>query len=177
MPFPAHLNDAAIEELGRELDAMREEIMDSRGDRDRRYILRLIRLQRSLAFGGRVAILASIALLPRWDHPLAGWPSFLAIIGLGTLMLALAKIFENMEIGHNVMHAQWDWMRTPTSTPARGNGTRLSRPTSGSTHTTSCITPGRTSRERTAMSATACCGSPNTSAGTPSTCCSRSPHS
>jgi linoleoyl-CoA desaturase len=113
MPFPAHLNDAAIEELGRELDAMREEIMDSRGDRDRRYILRLIRLQRSLAFGGRVAILASIALLPRWDHPLAGWPSFLAIIGLGTLMLALAKIFENMEIGHNVMHAQWDWMRDP----------------------------------------------------------------
>ena len=24
-----------------------------------------------------------------------------------------AKIIENMEIGHNVMHGQWDWMRDP----------------------------------------------------------------
>jgi linoleoyl-CoA desaturase len=28
-------------------------------------------------------------------------------------MLALAKILENMEIGHNVMHGQWDWMNDP----------------------------------------------------------------
>src|SRR5262245_45067068 len=82
MPFPAHLNDAAIEELGRELDAMRDEVMDSRGDRDRRYILGLIRLQRTLALGGRVAILASIALLPRWQHVLAGWAPFIAVIAL-----------------------------------------------------------------------------------------------
>jgi linoleoyl-CoA desaturase len=113
MPLPAHLNDAAIEALGRELDAMRDEVMDSRGDRDRRYILRLIRLQRSLALGGRVVILASLGLLPHWEHALAGWPSFLAVMALGTLMLALAKVLENMEIGHNVMHAQWDWMRDP----------------------------------------------------------------
>ena len=26
---------------------------------------------------------------------------------------ALAKILENMEIGHNVMHGQWDWMNDP----------------------------------------------------------------
>jgi Oxidoreductase FAD-binding domain len=26
---------------------------------------------------------------------------------------AVAKILENMEIGHNVMHGQWDWMRDP----------------------------------------------------------------
>ena len=25
----------------------------------------------------------------------------------------MAKILENMEIGHNVMHGQWDWMRDP----------------------------------------------------------------
>jgi fatty acid desaturase len=25
----------------------------------------------------------------------------------------VAKILENMEIGHNVMHGQWDWMRDP----------------------------------------------------------------
>jgi linoleoyl-CoA desaturase len=28
--------------------------------------------------------------------------------------LALAKILENMEIGHNVMHGQYDWTRDPT---------------------------------------------------------------
>ena len=33
--------------------------------------------------------------------------------GLGTAALGLAKILENMEIGHNVMHGQWDWMRDP----------------------------------------------------------------
>ena len=31
----------------------------------------------------------------------------------GTVGLSLAKILENMEIGHNVMHGQWDWMRDP----------------------------------------------------------------
>jgi linoleoyl-CoA desaturase len=29
------------------------------------------------------------------------------------VLLALAKSLENMEIGHNVMHGQWDWMRDP----------------------------------------------------------------
>ena len=113
MSFPTHLSDSAIEELGRELDTIRDEILESRGERDRRYILRLIAIQRGLALGGRIVILASLAFLPEWDHPLAGWTSVLAISGLGTLMLAVAKILENMEIGHNVLHAQWDWMRDP----------------------------------------------------------------
>jgi linoleoyl-CoA desaturase len=29
------------------------------------------------------------------------------------LTLAASKIIENMEIGHNVMHGQWDWMNDP----------------------------------------------------------------
>jgi linoleoyl-CoA desaturase len=36
-------------------------------------------------------------------------PAWLA----GTGLLSLSKILENMEIGHNVMHGQWDWMRDP----------------------------------------------------------------
>jgi len=113
MSFPVRLNEAAVEEFGRELDAIRDEVMDSRGDADRRYILRLIRTQRSLALGGRIVILASLAFLPRWGHVLSGWAWFVPVIALGTLMLGLAKVLENMEIGHNVMHAQWDWMRDP----------------------------------------------------------------
>ena len=31
----------------------------------------------------------------------------------GTTMLALSKILDNMEIGHNVMHGQYDWMGDP----------------------------------------------------------------
>jgi len=31
----------------------------------------------------------------------------------GGTVLGLAKILENMEIGHNVMHGQWDWMNDP----------------------------------------------------------------
>jgi linoleoyl-CoA desaturase len=113
MSSTLHLSGAAVEEFGRELDALRDEVMDSRGEADRRYIVRLIRLQRSLALGGRLVIFASLPLLPRFGHALAGWSWFLPVVGLGTLMLAAAKILENMEIGHNVMHAQWDWMRDP----------------------------------------------------------------
>src|SRR4051812_10095535 len=31
----------------------------------------------------------------------------------GTSALSAAKILENMEIGHNVLHGQWDWMNDP----------------------------------------------------------------
>jgi NADPH-dependent stearoyl-CoA 9-desaturase len=111
--LPVNLTDAQIEEFGRELDAIRDEVMDSRGERDRAYILRLIRVQRSLAVSGRFVIYAGLFLLPAWGHALAGWGSCLAVIGLGTVMLGLAKILENMEIAHNVLHAQWDWMKDP----------------------------------------------------------------
>ena len=36
----------------------------------------------------------------------AGW-------WLGTASLAYAKSIENMELGHNISHGQWDWMNDP----------------------------------------------------------------
>ena len=111
--MPVDLSDAQIEEFGREMDAIRDEVMDSRGERDRRYILRVIRTQRTLAVVGRFIIYAGLFFLPAWGHALAAWSTTLAIIGLGTAMLGTAKILENMEIAHNVMHAQWDWMKDP----------------------------------------------------------------
>ena len=109
----ANLTDAQIEEFGREVDAIGEEVMASRGEKDRAYILRLIRTQRLMALGGRVVMLLSIWFLPALGLPLAGWPQLLSALGLGATMLGLAKILENMEIGHNVLHAQWDWMKDP----------------------------------------------------------------
>jgi linoleoyl-CoA desaturase len=92
------LNTTDIEEFGRALDELREQILAGRGEDDARYIRRVIAIQRGLEVGGRAVMFAS--LLP---------PAWLA----GTAMLATAKILENMEIGHNVLHGQWDWMRDP----------------------------------------------------------------
>ena len=94
----AHLTSADVESLGRELDELRQDIEQSRGEADATYIRNVIRLQRGLAAAGRVTLFAS--LFP---------PAWLA----GTTLLSLAKIIENMEIGHNVIHGQWDWMNDP----------------------------------------------------------------
>ncbi|MES3041255.1 MAG: acyl-CoA desaturase [Pseudomonadota bacterium] len=111
--LPVNLNDEQIEAFGRELDAMREEVLDSRGERDRRYILRVIKVQRSLGVLGRALIFASILALPVWAHAYASAGMFWLLITLGTLSLGLGKIIENMEVAHNVLHAQWDWMKDP----------------------------------------------------------------
>ena len=55
----AHLTPEDVEELERELDSIRTDIEESRGERDARYIRRAIQLQRGLAVGGRVVLLAS----------------------------------------------------------------------------------------------------------------------
>jgi NADPH-dependent stearoyl-CoA 9-desaturase len=94
----AHLSDEDIENLGRELDAIREQIIASRGERDAAYIRKVIAGQRKLELGSRAVLLVS--LFP---------PAWIA----GTVGLSISKIIENMEIGHNVMHGQWDWMRDP----------------------------------------------------------------
>src|SRR5919206_4495240 len=94
----ARLTDEQIEELGKAFDAIHDEVFDSLGDRDRRYIVSMIEMHRRLVVMGRVLLLAS-----RYR------PTWLA----GTALLSMAKILENMEIGHNVMHGQWDWMNDP----------------------------------------------------------------
>ena len=94
----AHLTDADIESLGVELDAIRQDFEDARGERDSRYIHRTIAAQRALEAAGRVMLAASSRRSAWWA---------------GTVTLGVAKIVENMEIGHNVMHGQWDWMNDP----------------------------------------------------------------
>ena len=47
----AHLTDEDIEVLGKELDAIRQEVLDSRGARDAAYIRRVIDVQRKLELG------------------------------------------------------------------------------------------------------------------------------
>ncbi len=94
----AHLSEEQIEELGREFDAIHDEVFDDLGERDAKYIRSMIELHRRLALMGRAALVPS-RLWPAWVF--------------GTASLSAAKILENMEIGHNVMHGQWDWMNNP----------------------------------------------------------------
>ncbi|MGB9303422.1 MAG: acyl-CoA desaturase [Mycobacterium sp.] len=94
----AHLSDADIENLGAELDALRERIVSTRGADDAAYIRKVIDGQRKLELASRAVLLFSL-FPPAWL--------------VGTAGLSISKIVENMEIGHNVMHGQWDWMRDP----------------------------------------------------------------
>jgi fatty acid desaturase len=94
----AHLTPEDIEVLGRELDAIREQVLASRGERDAAYIRKVIDAQRKIELTSRGVLLFSL-FPPAWF--------------IGTVGLSISKILENMEIGHNVMHGQWDWMRDP----------------------------------------------------------------
>ena len=80
----AHLSDEQVAELGRQLDAIRDEVLDRRGQHDADYIRRVIKAQRALEFGGRAALL--------FGRNRAAWVA-------GTTMLSFAKILENMELG------------------------------------------------------------------------------
>jgi fatty acid desaturase len=94
----AHLTPEDIEQIGVELDAIRASIIEKRGADDAAYIRAVIDAQRKLELASRAVLLVSL-FPPAWV--------------VGTAGLAIAKIIENMEIGHNVMHGQWDWMRDP----------------------------------------------------------------
>jgi fatty acid desaturase len=92
------LSEQQIEELGKELDALHDEVFSDLGDSDANYIRSMVTFHRRL-----VAMSRGVLLFSKYK------PAWL----LGTAGLSVAKILENMEIGHNVMHGQWDWMNDP----------------------------------------------------------------
>jgi fatty acid desaturase len=98
VPEYAHLSDADVEALAAELDEIRCDVEVSRGAKDRAYIMRAIGFQRCLEIVARLTIAKSKGKF--------GW-------ALGTVALAAAKCIENMELGHNISHGQWDWMNDP----------------------------------------------------------------
>src|SRR3954470_5572664 len=96
---PLHrLSKEQIEELGKLFDELHEQVKNDLGQRDADYIRGVIGLQRRMALIGR-ALLVPARFKGSWIA--------------GTTVLGLAKILENMEIGHNVLHGQWDWMNDP----------------------------------------------------------------
>ncbi|MFE9580485.1 fatty acid desaturase family protein [Nocardia sp. NPDC006044] len=95
---PLVLSPDQIEELGKALDELRARTVADLGDRDREYLYSIIKAQRGFEIAGRG--LMYLGFLP---------PVWLAAVAA----LSVSKILDNMEIGHNVMHGQYDWMREP----------------------------------------------------------------
>ena len=97
-PKNRELTPHDLDELARELDAIKQEVLDDIGEKDAKYIRRVYSSVRYASLAGRALLFAG------WFPP--AWV-------LGTGLLSFAKIMENMELGHNVMHGQYDWMNDP----------------------------------------------------------------
>jgi linoleoyl-CoA desaturase len=93
------LSETELQAFAAELDALRQSVLANIGEEDARYIRRIVKSVRISSALGRGLLML-------------GWfpPAWLA----GTGLLGLAKILENMELGHNVMHGQYDWMNDKT---------------------------------------------------------------
>jgi fatty acid desaturase len=92
------LTPEQIEEFGREVDAIRQRIVADLGKEDVDYIYNVIKTQRGLEIAGRGLLFAGF-FPPAWVA--------------GVAALSVSKILDNMEIGHNVLHGQYDWTRDP----------------------------------------------------------------
>jgi linoleoyl-CoA desaturase len=87
-----------LEAFGAEIGALHDRVRSELGERDARYIRRTVRRQRRAEVAGRALLF--LGVFP---------PAWLA----GTALLSWSKVVENMEIGHNVLHGQYDWMNDP----------------------------------------------------------------
>ncbi len=86
-----------------ELDALRSEYAAQVGERDAEYIRSVRAAARALHVAGRLLLQCSL-------EPV-GW-------SVGVVALATYKALENMEIGHNVLHGQYDFMHDPSLSSA-----------------------------------------------------------
>ena len=94
-----HLTPDTLTRFATELDALRLTVLQDIGTRDANHIRRMRGFAQGSAVAGRGLLMFGVGPI--------SW------IG-GVIGLALAKIVENMEVGHNVMHGQYDWMNDPS---------------------------------------------------------------
>ena len=81
-----------LEEFGAAMDDIRQRIIADLGEVDAEYLRKVVKAQRGFEVAGR----AMFYLPPLWPVAVAS--------------LSISKILDNMEIGHNVMHGQYDWL-------------------------------------------------------------------
>ena len=103
--FPEHskssyLSPEQIEAFGQEIETIRREVMDHLGEADALYIYKIRNFVRYSEIASRGMLMFGGWIPPVWL--------------LGTGLLGVSKIVENMELGHNVMHGQFDWLNDPS---------------------------------------------------------------
>lgn len=99
-----YLTPAQIEEFGAKISQIRQSVMDDLGEQDAQYIYRVRNFVRYSEIASRGMLMFGGWIPPVW------------LIGTG--LLGISKIVENMELGHNVMHGQYDWLNDAS---LRGN--------------------------------------------------------
>ncbi len=92
------LTKEEIESFGKELEEIRKDIQSRVGEEDANHILKVYNTMRYNEIMGRLILHFSL-------DPIS--------FAIGTGMLTISKILNNMEVGHNVMHGQYDWMNHP----------------------------------------------------------------
>jgi fatty acid desaturase len=92
------LSDEQLSSFAKELDGLRAEHAAQVGKADAEYIEAVRAAAKSLRIAGRLLIHFSL-------EPIS-W-------GAGVLALGAYKSLENMEIGHNVLHGQYNFMHDP----------------------------------------------------------------
>ncbi|MGP5202246.1 fatty acid desaturase family protein [Psychrobacter aquimaris] len=101
----APLTKAQSDALANELNALYRSVMDSLGSEEARYIKRVYATVVYSEMTAR-SLLAAAGCMQSKRKLVATWL-------LGTSLLSFSKILNNMELGHNVMHGQYDWMQHP----------------------------------------------------------------
>lgn len=94
-----------LQQLAQSLDNLKADVLARVGERDAKYIRRLIGAQRLLDITSRILIPVAFLFFTG--------PLMFLLAAIGTIGLGISKILDNMEIGHNVMHGQYDWMNDP----------------------------------------------------------------
>ena len=95
-----HLNPEQIAEFGRRVEEIRREMMENIGEQDAKYIYKIRNFVRYSEIASRGMLMFGGWIPPVW------------VVGTG--LLGISKIVENMELGHNVMHGQFDWLNDPS---------------------------------------------------------------
>ena len=105
LPHPTRaIGPDELARFGAEIDALRARTVADLGERDARYIRRIFKAVRYTEMAGRVLLMSGLLLSGAWM-----W----GVWALGVALLGISKILDNMELGHNVIHGQFDWMGDP----------------------------------------------------------------
>ena len=100
-----YLSEDEMQSFAAQVDAIRQEVMQSLGEQDAAYIYNIRNFVRYSEIASRGMLMFAGWLPPVWL--------------CGTALLGISKIVENMELGHNVMHGQFDWLNDPSLNGAK----------------------------------------------------------